>query len=68
MKKFNFDVSYVEINRVTLEAAQFGAIPFSTIANTYEEGRTKALEFAQSIARCYNSNRESAFYFRVCRK
>lgn len=67
MKKFNFNVSYVEVNKTTLEAAQFGAIPFSTMANTYEEGRTKALEFAQPIARCYNSNKESAFYFRVCR-
>ena len=68
MKKFNFNVNYVEINRITLEATQFGITPFSTMANTYEEGRTKALEFAQSIARCYNSNKESSFYFRVCRK
>jgi hypothetical protein len=67
MQEFNFYVECVEIDRITSEVAQFGEIPFFTIADTYEEGRTEALEFAQSIARCYNDNKESIFYFRVCR-
>ena len=67
MQKFNFNVSYVEVSKTTLKSTNLGAIPFSAMANTYEEGRTKALEFAQSIARCYNDNKETAFFFRVCR-
>lgn len=66
MQKFNFDVNYLEVNRITLNVTNRGNIPFSAIANTYEECRSKALEFAQSIARCYNDNRETAFYFRIC--
>lgn len=67
MQKFNFNVSYVEVSKTTLKTTTLGAIPFSAMADTYEEGRTKALEFAQSIARCYNDNKETAFFFRVCR-
>ena len=67
MKKFNFNVNYVEVSKATLKTTNLGVIPFSAMANTYEEGRTKALEFAQSIARRYNDNKETAFFFRVCR-
>ena len=65
MKKIDFNVNYVEINKNTVEIDSIRDIPFSTIADTYEEGRTKALEFAQSISRCYNDNEKSAFFFRV---
>lgn len=65
MKKFNFYVNYVEVNKVAPKITKLGEIPFSTMANTYEEGRSKALEFAQSIARCYESNDESAFFFLI---
>lgn len=67
MQKFNFNVNYVEVNKTTLKISNFEVIPFSTMADTYEEGRTKALEFSQSVSRCYNDNKESAFFFRVCR-
>ena len=67
MQKFNFYVSYVEVNKTTKQTIQIGEIPFSAMASSYEEGRTKALEFAQSVARCYNDNKETAFFFRVCR-
>lgn len=67
MQKFNFVVNYVEVNRITLSITHLGKISFSAMANTYEEGRTKALEFAQSVARCYNDNEETAFFFAVCR-
>lgn len=67
MQRFNFIVSYVEVSKITMRATQAGEISFSTMTDTYEEGRTKALEFAQSIARCYNDNDESAFFFQVNR-
>lgn len=67
MQKFNFNVNYVEVDKTTLKATNVGVISFSAMADTYEEGRTKALEFAQSISRCYNDNKEAAFFFRVCR-
>ena len=67
MQKFNFYVHYVEVNKKTSKITQFGETNFSTMANTYKEGRIKALEFAQSIARCYNDNKEIAFFFQVCR-
>ena len=67
MQKFNFIVNYVEVGKTTLKATNVGVILFSAMADTYEEGRTKALEFAQSISRCYNDNKKSAFFFRVCR-
>lgn len=67
MQRFNFIVSYVEVSKTTMRATQAGEISFSTITDTYEEGRTKALEFAQSIARCYNDNNESAFFFQISR-
>ena len=65
MKRFNFNVNYVEINKHTVEIDTIRDIPFSTIADTLEEGRAKALEFAQSLARCYNDNDETAFFFRI---
>lgn len=65
MKKFNFNVNYVEINEDTVEIDSIRDIAFSAVANTYEEARTKALEFAQSISRCYNDNDETAFFFRI---
>lgn len=64
MEQFNYYVNYVEVNKSTL-ATSFGKIPFSTMAETFEEGRTKALEFAQSISRCYNDNNASAFFFQI---
>ena len=67
MQKFNFIVNYVEVGKTTLKSTNVGVIFFSAMADTYEEGRTKALEFAQSISRCYNDNKETAFFFRVCR-
>lgn len=66
MQKFNFNVSYIEVNKTSLNISNGGVIPFTTMADTYEEGRTKALEFAQSISRCYNDNKEFVFFFRVC--
>ena len=65
MQKFNFNVNYVEINKNTVEIDSIREIAFSTVADTHEEGRAKALEFAQSIARCYNDNDEAAFFFRI---
>ena len=65
MKRFNFNVNYVEINKNTVEIDTIRDISFSTIADTLEEGRAKALEFAQSVARCYNDNDETAFFFRI---
>ena len=65
MKKFNFNVVYNEVSKTTLEMTNIGIIPFSAIAETFEEGRTKALEFAQSISRCYNDNDECVFFFRI---
>ena len=65
MKKFDFNVNYVEVSKTTLKMTALGDIPFATMADTYEEGRNEALEFAQSLARCYNDNEESAFFFRV---
>ena len=65
MKRFNFNVNYVEINENTLEMTNLGEISFATFADTYEEARTEALEFAQSLSRCYNDNEESAFFFRI---
>lgn len=66
MQKFNFNVSYLEVSKTTLKITNGGKIPFSAVANTYEECRSKALEFAQSIARCYNDNKETTFFFRIC--
>lgn len=65
MKKFIFYVDYIEINKSTLKADKLGEISLSATASTYEEGRLKALEYAQSIARCYESNNETAFFFRI---
>ena len=65
MKKFDFNVVYIEVSKTVFEMTNFGIIPFSAIADTFEEGRTKALEFAQSISRCYNDNEESVFFFRI---
>lgn len=65
MKKFDFNVVYNEVSKTTLEMTNLGIIPFSAMANTFEEGRTKALEFAQSISRCYNDNEKSVFFFRI---
>ena len=65
MKRFNFNVNYVEINEDTVEIDNIRDIAFSAVADTYEEARTKALEFAQSISRCYNDNDETAFFFRI---
>ncbi len=66
MQKFNFYVSYVEVNEITSDVVKFGEINFPTKADTYEEGRAKALEFAQSIARCYNNHEENGFFFKIC--
>ena len=65
MKKFNFNVSYLEVSKTTFKITNGGLIPFSAIADTFEEGRTKALEFAQSLARCYNDNEESTLFFHI---
>ena len=65
MQKFDFSVNYVEVSKTTLKMTALGDIPFATIADTFEEGRTKALEFAQSISRCYNDNDECVFFFRI---
>lgn len=65
MKRFNFNVNYAEINEDTVEIDSIRDIAFSAVADTYEEARTKALEFAQSISRCYNDNDETAFFFRI---
>ena len=65
MEKFDFNVVYNEVSKTTLEMTNLGIIPFSAMADTFEEGRTKALELAQSISRCYNDNEESVFFFRI---
>ena len=65
MEKFEFNVSYLEVSKTTLKITNGGLIPFSAVADTFEEGRTKALEFGQSVARCYNDNDETAFFFRI---
>ena len=65
MQRFDFTVMYVEVSKTTMKTIQFGELSFSAVADTYEEGRTKALEFAQSVARCYNDNDECAFFFQV---
>ena len=62
MQKFDFNVVYIEVSKTIFEMTNFGIIPFSTIADSYEEGRAKALEFAQSLCRCCE---ESLFFFRV---
>lgn len=66
MKKFEFDVSYIEVSKDDMEIVRAQSIPFSATADTCEEARAKALGFAQSIARCYNDNEKVAFYFRIC--
>ena len=63
MKKFDFYVSYLEVSKTTFKITNGGLIPFSAVTDTFEEGRTKALEFAQSLARCYNDNEESTLFF-----
>ena len=65
MQTFDFNVNYVEVSKTTLKITALGDIPLATMADTYEEGRNVALEFAQSLARCYNDNEESAFFFRI---
>ena len=65
MEKFDFNVVYNEVSKTTLEMTNLGIIPFSAMADTFEEGRTKALEFGQSVARCYNDNEETTFFFRI---
>ena len=65
MQKFDFYVSYLEVSKTTFKITNGGLIPFSAVADTFEEGRTKALEFAQSLARCYNDNEESTLFFRI---
>lgn len=65
MKRFDFNVVYNEVSKTTLEMTNLGIIPFSAMADTFEEGRTKALEFAQSISRYYNDNEKSVFFFRI---
>lgn len=65
MQKFNFNVSYVEASKTSFKMTGVGYIPFTVVADTYEEGRNKALEFGQSVARCYNDNAEASFFFRI---
>ena len=65
MQKFNFNVSYLEVSKTTFKITNGGLIPFSVVADTFEEGRAKALEFGQSVARCYNDNEEVTFFFRI---
>ena len=65
MQKFDFYVSYLEVSKTTFKITNGGLIPFSAVTDTFEEGRTKALEFAQSLARCYNDNEESTLFFRI---
>lgn len=65
MQKFNFNVSYLEVSKTTFKITNGGLIPFSAVTDTFEEGRTKALEFGQSVARCYNDNEETTFFFRI---
>ena len=65
MQKFDFNVSYLEVSKTTFKITNGGLIPFSAVADTFEEGRMRALEFGQSIARCYNDNEETTFFFRI---
>lgn len=61
---FNFYVDYVITSNLD-NNLETGELPITMEGNSYEEARTKALDFAQSIARCYNSNNLEDFYFRI---
>ena len=65
MKNFNLSIDYVEFN-IQTKTATHGNMPFHTKAHSHEEARNQALEHAQMIARCYNDNKTTAFFFRIC--
>jgi hypothetical protein len=65
MKDFNLSIDYVEFN-IQTKTATHNKMPFHTKAHSYEEARNQALEHAQMIARGYNGNKTTAFFFRIC--
>ena len=65
MQEFDFNVNYLEVSKTTFKIINSGLIPFSAVADTFEEGRMQALEFGQSVARYYNDNEETTFFFRI---
>lgn len=65
MKNFNLSIDYVEFN-IQTKTATHDKMPFHTKAHSYEEARNQALEHAQMIARGYNDNKTTAFFFRIC--
>lgn len=66
MKRFdNMFIDCVEINVKTNAINQF-EVPFSTLANSFEEARTQALERGQTMARSYNSSSDTTLFFKVC--
>ena len=66
MKRFdNLFIDCIEVNVETDLFNQF-EIPFSTMANSFEEARSQALEHGQAMARSYSSAGESTLFFKVC--
>lgn len=64
MRVFNFYVNYVIADEFS-DKPEFGNLPFSAEGNSYEEARSKALEYAQSIARSHNDGDAESFYFYI---
>lgn len=61
---FNFYVDYVITSNLD-NNLETGELPITMEGNSYEEARTKTLDFAQSISRCYNNSDFEVFYFRI---
>jgi hypothetical protein len=66
MKRFdNMFIDCIEINVKTNVLNQF-EVPFSTMANSFEEARSQALEHGQAMARSYSSTDDTTLFFKVC--
>jgi hypothetical protein len=66
MERFdNMFIDCVEINVKTNTLNQF-EVPFSTMANSFEEARSQALEYGQAMARSYNPSSDTTLFFKVC--
>lgn len=61
---FSFYVNYIIIDDLN-NNYETGELPITMEGNNYEEARSKALDFAQSISRCYNNSDFEVFYFRI---
>ena len=67
MHAFSFNVTYVVTN-VPSNNYEYGNLPITVEADNYEEARSKALEFGQSVARCYILSDFETFYFLITKK